>query len=299
MFDLIPNYIIIIFIAIIGLCLGSFYNVVILRSLSNESIVMPPSKCPKCGNRLKPWHNIPVISYIFLKGKCAFCKEKISIQYPIIELITMSLFIVSYLNFEFSWKFLFSIFLCSCLLVMTMTDLKEKIVDCNIAISIAVIGIIYNWFVNNTLLNSIYGLIAGILIMELIARIGYLFSKDRAFGEADTYVAGALGASFGLNGLLQILTYTLFVSMIIIIPMFLYKQYKNNNKPVCILFILFILSTLAFKAISQNWITYTCILSFGILLTITLLKNLKKETELMYLPLVPAFSLATLYFLFF
>ena len=75
-------------ICLIGLCLGSFYNVVILRSLSEESLVFPPSKCPKCQNRLKPWHNIPVFSYIFLKGKCAFCKEKISIQYPIIELTT-------------------------------------------------------------------------------------------------------------------------------------------------------------------------------------------------------------------
>ena len=78
---------------IIGLCCGSFYNVVILRSLSNESIVFPPSKCPKCGNSLKPWHNIPVLSYIFLKGKCAFCKERISIQYPIIELLTALIFL--------------------------------------------------------------------------------------------------------------------------------------------------------------------------------------------------------------
>ena len=73
-------------VCVFGLCLGSFYNVVILRSLSGESIVFPPSKCPKCGNKLKPWHNIPVLSYIFLRGKCHFCKEPISILYPIIEL---------------------------------------------------------------------------------------------------------------------------------------------------------------------------------------------------------------------
>ena len=84
--DIAFNTYILIWVGIVGLCLGSFYNVVILRSLTGESIVFPGSKCPKCQNKLKPWHNIPVISYLFLRGKCAFCKEKISIQYPIISL---------------------------------------------------------------------------------------------------------------------------------------------------------------------------------------------------------------------
>ena len=86
------NFMVMLFVFIIGLCLGSFYNVVILRSLSGESIVFPPSKCPKCGNKLKPIHNIPVISYIMLKGRCAFCGEKISWQYPLVELATGIIF---------------------------------------------------------------------------------------------------------------------------------------------------------------------------------------------------------------
>ena len=76
--DILLNNYILFWVAILGLCLGSFYNVVILRSLTGESIVLPPSKCPKCNTRLKPWHNIPVLSYLFLRGRCAFCKEKIS-----------------------------------------------------------------------------------------------------------------------------------------------------------------------------------------------------------------------------
>ena len=62
---------------VFGTIIGSFLNVVALRGLSGESIVLPPSKCPKCGNKLKPWHNIPILSYLFLRGKCAFCHEKI------------------------------------------------------------------------------------------------------------------------------------------------------------------------------------------------------------------------------
>lgn len=87
------------FIFIIGLCIGSFLNVVILRTVSEESIVFPASKCPKCQTPLKWYHNIPVLSYLLLKGKCAFCKEHISIQYPIIEMITALLFVGLFLRF--------------------------------------------------------------------------------------------------------------------------------------------------------------------------------------------------------
>ena len=86
-------------ICILGLCFGSFFNVVILRSLSGESIVFPPSKCPKCGNKLLFWHNIPVLSYILLRGKCYFCKEKISFQYPIVEFITGVIFVAIFFKY--------------------------------------------------------------------------------------------------------------------------------------------------------------------------------------------------------
>ncbi|MBR6301111.1 prepilin peptidase [bacterium] len=87
------------FIFIIGLVMGSFLNVVILRTVSGESIVFPASKCPKCQTPLKWYHNIPVLSYIFLRGKCAFCKEHISIQYPIVELLTGILFVALFIKF--------------------------------------------------------------------------------------------------------------------------------------------------------------------------------------------------------
>lgn len=290
--SVLDNYILF-WICIIGLCLGSFFNVVILRSLNGESIVFPPSKCPKCGNKLKPWHNIPVLSYIFLRGKCAFCKEKISIQYPLIELTTMGLFALSYIKFGLSLKTIFAIIISSCLLIMTMTDLKEKLVDCNIAIGLAITGLIYNhnW-------DSVFGLIAGVLVLEAIARLGYIFTKNRAMGEADTYVAGALGACFGLAGLGYVLIYTLFASMIFALPVFLYNQYKNHHKAICILFILFILSALIFKTAYQSYLTLAILALIGLILSVMILKGLKKDPCPIYLPFVPAFALGALYFLF-
>ena len=297
--DSVLNSYIIVWFAMVGLCMGSFFNVVILRSLSGESIVFPSSKCPKCGNKLKIWHNIPVLSYIVLGGKCGFCKEKISIQYPLIELLTMGLYIATYLKFGLTWQTLFVIILLSGMLIMSMTDLKEKLVDCNIAIGIAIIGFIYNFITSTSLLDSLYGLLAGVVILEIIARSGYLIVKDRALGEADTYIAGALGACFGLTALFKLLLYTLFASMIFIVPMFLYKQFKQNNKLTCVLFILFILSVLAFKTLYQNYWTFGALSISGLFLCFSILKNLKKDSEPLYLPLVPSFGLATLYFLFF
>lgn len=296
--QMLSNYLLF-WVCIIGLCLGSFFNVVILRSLSGESLVFPASKCPKCGNKLKPWHNIPVFSYLFLRGKCAFCKEKISLQYPIIELITMGLFALSFIKFGISYNTIFAIILCSTMLIMTATDIKEKLVDCNIAIGLAIVGFLFNGIVNGAWLESILGLIVGVIVMELVARLGYLFTQDRAFGEADTYIAGALGACFGIHGLLQIFIYTLLASMIFVIPLFIYEQFKKNNKVTCVLFVLFITSALIYKAAFQNWYTLAVLLILGISLTFIILKNLKKEPSPLYLPLVPAFALGTLYFLFF
>lgn len=292
----------IVLVCTLGLCLGSFYNVVILRSLSNESIVFPPSKCPKCSQKLYWWHNIPILSYILLGGKCYFCKEKISIQYPVIEFLTMLLFAFTYLKFGLSLFTVFALIWISGLLIMTMTDLKEKVVDCNIAIILAVTGIIYNFtpFWNwNGLKISILGLLLGVVLLELIARLGYLFVGKRAMGEADTYVAGALGAILGWESLLMVLAYSVIAAMIIIVPIFLYNRFIKGDKAVCILSVIFIVSTLFFKTVAQNWISYSLVAITGLILAVLILKSLRNKSEHIYLPFVPALSVGTLYFLFF
>ena len=295
------NTYLMIWVCIFGLCLGSFYNVVILRSLSGESIVFPPSKCPKCGNKLKPWHNIPVLSYIFLKGKCYFCKEKISIQYPIIELLTMILFGLSFWKFGINYITLFVMFWLSCLLIMTVTDIKEKLVDCNIAILMAVSGILYAGIVGGRhgVLHSVLGFIAGALIMELIARAGFVVAKTRAMGEADTYVAGALGAMFGIFSIVKVLLISLLASMVFIVPVFLYNKYKADDKPTCIMSVLFTLSVITFYAGLQNYLTLSALAITGFFLAYFVLKGMRQTENRNYLPYVPALSTAAIYYIFF
>lgn len=287
-------------ICVVGLCLGSFFNVVILRSLSNESIVFPASKCPKCNHKLYFWHNIPVLSYIMLGGKCYFCKEKISIQYPIVELFTMFLFGATFVKFGIDIKTIFVLFWLSCFVIMTGTDLKAKLVDCNIAIAMGVIGILYNFIQHGVsgVIASLIGLVLGAVVLELIARSGYLVAGTRAMGEADTYVAAAIGAIVGKD-ILFVLAYALIASMIFIVPMFLYNQFKNDNKKTCILSILFVLAVMTFKLLWQNYWALVALVITGAMLAISILKNIKQEESRNYLPYVPALAVGALYYMFF
>lgn len=156
------SIIVLTFILVIGLCVGSFMNVVILRTVSEESIVFPGSKCPKCQTPLKWYHNIPVFSYIFLKGKCGFCKEKISIQYPIVELLTGILFVALFLRFCTPFDLLFGLsvinpislpqiiiyvfsLIVTCLFIaIAGTDILEKKVSDAHTLPLIGIGILYS-----------------------------------------------------------------------------------------------------------------------------------------------------------
>ena len=102
-----------VYIFIMGLLFGSFYNVVGMRLPNNESIVFPGSHCEKCNHKLKWFENIPLISYIILGGKCSNCKTKISIWYPAIELFTGMLFLISDYTFGLTYEFAIAIIISS------------------------------------------------------------------------------------------------------------------------------------------------------------------------------------------
>lgn len=107
-----------VFIFLLGSCIGSFLNVCIYRLPKNLSLVAPSSFCPQCKTSLKRYDNIPVLGYIFLKGRCRYCREKISFKYPLVELITALLFLVLYIKFGITANFFKYIFLfCLCLMI--------------------------------------------------------------------------------------------------------------------------------------------------------------------------------------
>jgi leader peptidase (prepilin peptidase)/N-methyltransferase len=122
-----PAPIIAVAIACLGLVIGSFLNVCIVRIPSGKSIVSPPSACPKCGKQIRPWDNIPVISWLVLRGKCRGCKSKISAIYPAVELLTGALFLGCFLAFGLTIDALKWAIFSALMIVLVFTDLRERI----------------------------------------------------------------------------------------------------------------------------------------------------------------------------
>ena len=115
-------------VLIIGLCIGSFFNVCIYRIPKEESIVFPASHCTSCGHELKFYELIPIVSYIFLRGKCIKCKSKISIKYPLIEILNGLLYLLLFIKYGLSFNFIFYCLLVSLLIVISIIDLESKYV---------------------------------------------------------------------------------------------------------------------------------------------------------------------------
>ncbi len=315
------------FIFIIGLCIGSFLNVVILRAFSNESIVFPASKCPSCQTPLKWYHNIPIISYLILKGKCAFCKTDISFQYPIIELTTGLLFMAVFLQYGLTLNAMFMFAVVSLFVVLAATDIKEKVVfDMHTYILVG-IGLIYNLFnignlyvgdkvfaigtfsfgINNSFIQALFGIIAAIIIMEAFARFGYLVAGTRAFGEGDTYIAAGLGAVFGWKYLITILLYGFIVQIILTIPIFVKKLVTNKDYKTLFSLLTFGFLVIATKALESSGLSsnFVLFLLFTIVLLIVgiytckrILSGMKDPSTFTYLPFGPAMVVGALIVMF-
>lgn len=316
-----------IFVFCVGCIIGSFLNVVILRAFSGESIVLPPSKCPKCENKLKWWHNIPILSYLILRGKCFFCHEKISIQYPIVEFITGVVFVLVFVNHGISVETIFALIFASLLIVISMTDIKEKVVFDSHTYSLIATGLIFNifltgsavlsqmntftgfkitpdWCLHNPLTQSILGLILGVVIMEVAARIGYLLAGNRAFGEGDTYIAAGLGAMFGWELIIKIIIMSILIQIIFTLPLYLFKLIKNKNWKTFSSLSLFVVyaathflietKTSVFENYSLLICSVVLLASLGLYACYQVIRGLKDRETLTYLPFGPALAIAGL-----
>lgn len=200
------------FAALLGACFGSFMSVCIWRMPRNESIVFPRSHCPSC-NKLIPWyHNIPILSWLLLRGRCAECKAKISPRYLLLELLTAALFLAV------TWRFMTdpSVMVVMWLVVFgfelgTFIDIDWYILPDSVTIGGMVLGLAVSpllpqlhgtddWLL--ALLRSVIGLCTGFGILYLVAVLGKLAYKKEAMGFGDVKLLGAVGALFGWKGAL-------------------------------------------------------------------------------------------------
>ena len=225
--------------AIFGLIFGSFLNVVILRIPKGESIVFKSSHCYTCSNKLKPWHNIPLLSWLFLRGKCSFCQTKISLQYPIIELLSAIIFMlfVNKLGLQLPTFFILLSFLM--LLALATIDIKYKMVPDSLnllAIVFATIGVwnLEGFFINlqNALLfaggftllrfSLSYYLSSSIYRAGLKTKTPWNRHYDRtpfveAMGEGDIMVVATMGSLLGV----PLTLVAIFLSALLALPVML------------------------------------------------------------------------------
>ena len=188
-----------------GLAVGSFLNVLIYRVPRGENIAFPASHCPNCGHSLKWYHNIPLLSWISLGGKCAFCKEPISIRYPLIELLNALIWLVLYIKLGFAVHTLFIALSFSALLALSAIDFEYFAVPDSInffaLISALIASIAYSlelgdWSIaKDRFIASIIS--AGGL--WLLAKIIAIVTRKEAMGGADVIVAGTMSAILGLK----------------------------------------------------------------------------------------------------
>jgi leader peptidase (prepilin peptidase)/N-methyltransferase len=139
-----------IFVFLFGLIIGSFLNVCILRIPSGKSIVLPASACPKCGEPIRPYDNIPVLSYLLLGGKCRGCKTKISPMYPLVELLTALLFLGCFYAFGISVETAKWAAFSAIMVVLVFTDLRERILPDVVNFTGLAIGLIFSLFTKPT-----------------------------------------------------------------------------------------------------------------------------------------------------
>lgn len=215
------------YLFIIGLFFGSFYNVVALRRVKNESIVFPASHCVNCNHKLAFYELIPVFSYLFLKGKCKKCKKKISFQYPLIELLTGILFAFSYYIFGFDYYTLISIVVVSIAIITYITDIKEMIILDEVLlvgeILIFIIFLIFEGFLKS-LLHLGYGFLL-FMIMLTIKLLGDRIFKVESLGWGDIKLSIIAGTILGpLLGVVYI-----FFGSFLALPYALVSTFKNKE----------------------------------------------------------------------
>jgi len=213
-----------VFVVIIGMVYGSFLNVLIARIPNDENVAFPASHCPKCRTPLKIYHNIPLLSWLFLRGKCAFCKEKISIQYPIVELLSGVIFAAVFFKLGLSYMSLMIALSFSFLLALSVIDFYIKMVPDSLNLLAMSAAIMAAMSLQGFVLNFQNAL----LFMGGFAMLRFYlsyFMKREALGEGDLMVAGTMGAMVGVElGLMAI-----FVSAVLALPVMMIMRNETDE----------------------------------------------------------------------
>jgi len=192
-------------VGIFGLIWGSFFNVCIVRIPEDKEIVVKPSHCPKCKAKI-PWYlNIPVLSFLWLKGRCQNCKKPISIEYPLVEIAACLMFLWLFSHFGLSWLFFGYTIFSSLLLIISVIDLHHKIIPDELSLPGIVVGFLSVFLLKEiSWWESLLGIVAGGGSFFLVAYLYELFTKREGLGGGDIKLLGMIGAWLGYKCILAV-----------------------------------------------------------------------------------------------
>lgn len=200
---------------IFGAVIGSFLNVVIYRLPRELSLVRPPSACPSCGKRIRPWHNVPVFGYIVLLGRCRDCRAPISPRYPLVELANGLFYAAAFLHIGLDWILPLVCAAISMLLCLLFIDLDEQFLPDVIDIPGIGVGLALGALragtrpttltLSASLVDSAIGAALGFLIIYTIAYIYRVIRRGEGMGQGDMKMLAMLGAIFGWQWVLPII----------------------------------------------------------------------------------------------
>jgi leader peptidase (prepilin peptidase)/N-methyltransferase len=203
------NYLTEIFVFIFGLCIGSFLNVCIYRLPESKSIVQPRSMCPHCGALIHFYDNIPILSYIALKGKCRHCSASIALRYPLVELISGAFALVVFLKYGIQLDALIYYAFIATLLVITFIDIDHRIIPDVITLPGIPIFLAASFALRQiSFVDSILGIFVGGGSLFLVAWLYQLITKKEGMGGGDIKLLAMIGAVIGWKGVL----FTIFVA---------------------------------------------------------------------------------------
>lgn len=240
---------------LLGLFVGSFLNVVIYRlpimmeadwkSQCRElleiegqekepmlTLSRPASTCPHCGHKIRPWENIPVLSWLFLRGRCSSCSQPISIRYPLIELTTGLLSLAVALHFGFGWQTAAALLLTWSLIVLSMIDFDHQLLPDSIVLPVLWLGLIISLFPLFTDSHSaIIGAVAGYLSLWSVFHLFRLLTGKEGMGYGDFKLLALFGAWLGWQSLIQIILLSSVVGAVVGIGLILARG-RDRNIPI-------------------------------------------------------------------
>ena len=207
-----------------GLIIGSFLNVCIYRLPRSQSLITPQSHCTACGHHLKWFENVPVIGYTLLGGRCRMCGESISAIYPLVEVITSALFLLSYWQIGWQPLLLSRLIFMGAMVVLFVIDWQHRILPNEITLPGAVVGIVFSMFLPPVWFDSVVGVVGGWTLLLLIRRVYYLVRGEEGLGVGDVKMLAMIGAFLGFDLMLLTLFLASFIGSLVGISLMITKK---------------------------------------------------------------------------